>query len=99
MTSNELTPQVKKLSTLRRLLWIVFGAVSIPLALLWVPLLILMGNLEAVGIAPPPGISSGLLLYLTGGFLFVLIGITGAICLLIYNIFKYRLEKDEDLFL
>ncbi len=99
MTSNELTVKTKKLSTLRRLLWIVFGAVSIPLALLIAPLLILVGNLETLGVAPPPGISGALLIYLAGGFLFVLIGITGAICLLIYNIFKYRLEKDEDLFL
>ncbi len=99
MTSNELTPQAKKLSTLRRLLWIVFGAVSIPLVLLWIPAFFLVANLEALGIAPPPGISGAMMLYMTGGFLFVLIGITGAICLLIYNIFKYRLEKDEDLFL
>ena len=99
MKSNEITLESKKLSTLRRLLWIVFGAVSIPLALLSVPLLFLMGNLDAVGIVPPQGFSSDMLFFLTGGFLFVLIGITGAICLLIYNIFKYRLEKDEDLFL
>jgi hypothetical protein len=99
MESNELTLKVKKLSTLRRLLWIVFGAISIPLALLSVPLMFLVGNMEAMEIALPPGLSSDMLFFLTGGFLFVLIGITGAICLLIYNIFKYRLEKEEDLFL
>jgi len=99
MTSNELTQKTKKLSTLRRLLWIVFGAISIPLALLSVPLMFLVGNMEAMEIAPPPGISSSMLFFLTGSFLFVLVGITGAICLLIYNIFKYRLEKEEDLFL
>jgi hypothetical protein len=99
MESNELTLKVKKLSTLRRLLWIVFGAISIPLALLSVPLMFLMGNVDALGIELPPGISAGMLFFLVGSFLFVLIGVSGAICLLIYNIFRYRLEKEEDLFL
>jgi hypothetical protein len=99
MSKNEVTLQDRKLSTVRRLLWIVFGAISVPLALLWIPFYVLVENLEALGISPPPGFSSPMLLYLTVGFQFVLIVLTGAICLLIYNIYKYRLEKDEDFFL
>jgi hypothetical protein len=99
MSKNEVTLQDKKLSTVRRLLWIVFGGISIPLALLWVPFFVLVENLDALGISPPSGFSSPMLLYITVGFQFVLIVITGAICLLIYNIYKYRLEKDDDFFL
>ena len=29
----------------------------------------------------------------------VLIGVIGVVCLIIYYIFKYRLEKDDELFL
>jgi hypothetical protein len=99
MSKNEVTLQDRKLSTVRRLLWIVFGGISIPLALLWVPFFVLVENLDALGISPPSGFSSPMLLYITVGFQFVLIVITGAICLLIYNIYKYRLEKDDDFFL
>jgi hypothetical protein len=99
MSKDEVTVQGRKLSTVRRLLWIVFGGISIPLALLWIPFFVLVENLDALGISPPPGFSSPMLLYMTVGFQCVLIVLTGAVCLLIYNIYKYRLEKDEDFFL
>lgn len=97
--SDKPTLHNNRLATLRRILWIAFGGVSVPLALLLIPLVILMGNLESLGVAPPPGISSGLLLAMAGGFMITLIGLTGVICLVIYNIVKYRLERDDELFL
>jgi len=40
-----------------------------------------------------------LLLLTLAAVVFVKIALSGIICLVIYAIFKYRLEKDDDLFL
>jgi uncharacterized membrane protein YqjE len=42
---------------------------------------------------------TGMILLSLLALILVKIGVTGIICLVIYAIFKYRLEKDDDLFL
>jgi hypothetical protein len=42
---------------------------------------------------------TGVVLLSLAVLIFVKIAVSGIICLVIYYIFKYRLEKDDDLFL
>lgn len=83
------TPEVK-LRTLRRILWITFLGITIPaMAFLWA-----LVPMRELGDFSNRFSSAALLVgpfLLPAGF--------GVVCLVIYYIFKYRLEKDEDLFL
>jgi cell division protein FtsX len=98
-TTDNLDIRTKKLSSLRKILWICFAGVAIPLGLLFLPLFVLVENLDQLGIQRPPGVSDGLLLFGSSSVLLIVIGLAGVICAAIYQIFKYRLEKDDELFL
>jgi hypothetical protein len=90
MIEKSITPQENKLKTLRKILWISFLGIAIPsIALVW-------------GLYPmrESGDFSNRFsdtVLLVGPFL--LIAGLGVVCLVIYYIFKYRLEKEDDLFL
>ena len=104
MTSQPVTPPItpkeKKLRNLRRILWIVFSAITITILLvgsLSLPAALLInktGNLASL-FANQTGLVLLSLLVLA----LVKIGVSGIILVVIYAIFKYRLEKDDDLFL
>ena len=92
MTEKSITTQEKKLKTLSRILWILFLGIAIPsIAFIWAlyPLR-LAGDFVADARGP-----------------FELAGASAELedfhlelqCLVIYYIFKYRLEKEDDLFL
>jgi len=100
MPANALTPKQKKLKNLRTTLWIVFTAVTVTLLLvgsLSVPAALLINKTSSLS-SLVNGETGRVLLSLTA-LLFVKVAITGILCLVIYAIFKYRLEKDDDLFL
>ncbi len=100
MKSEPLSTKEKKLLNLRKILWIVFSAIAITILLissLSVPAALLInrtGNLSSLFFYP-----TGVILLSLLAVMLVKIGVTGIICLVIYYIFKYRLEKDDDLFL
>jgi hypothetical protein len=92
MTIKNDSPNGKKLASIRKILWLCFAGFSIPAILCTsVPLLLFpvrnQGNpfnAEIIILAAGP---------------FLLVGFIGIVCLVIYNIIKVRLEKNEDLFL
>lgn len=87
---DPITPQEMKLQTLRRILWISFVGIAIPSIIFLLPIYSMreFGNFGDR--------FSGAVLMI-GPFL--LIAGLGVVCVVIYNIFKYRLEKDDELFL
>jgi len=87
---NIITPLEKKLQTLRRILWISFIGIAIPSILFLLPIY----SMREFGNFGDRFSTTALLI---GPFL--MIGGLGVVCVVIYNIFKYRLEKDEELFL
>jgi hypothetical protein len=90
MTEKSITTQEKKLKTLSRILWILFLGIAIPsIAFIWA--------LYPLRLAGDFGSRSSEIMLLIGPFL--MIAGLGVVCLVIYNIFKYRLEKEDDLFL
>ena len=90
MPEKLITPQEKKLQTLRRILWISFIAIAIPSIIFLLPIY----SMREFGSVSNRFSGAALLI---GPFL--LIGGLGVVCIVIYNIFKYRLEKDDELFL
>jgi hypothetical protein len=87
---DPIPPQEKKLQTLRRILWISFIGIAIPSIIFLLPIYSMreFGNFGdrfsgAVLMIGPCLLIAGL----------------GVVCVVIYNIFKYRLEKDDELFL
>ena len=100
MTTHTITPKKKKLNNLRKILWIVFTAIALTIVLIFsltLPAAMLINkttNFMAIF-----GGETGLLLLTTLALLVVKIGVSGIILLVIYYIYKYRLEKDDDLFL
>jgi hypothetical protein len=100
MPANNLTPKQKKLKNLRTILWIVFSAVAITILLvgsLSVPAALLINKTS--NISSLVSGETGMLLLSLAAIAFVKIAVSGIFCLVIYYIFKYRLEKDDDLFL
>jgi len=100
MPANTLTPKQKKLKNLRTILWIVFTAVAVTILLvgsLSVPAALLINKTS--NFSSLVSGETGMLLLSLAAIALVKIGVTGIICILIYSIFKYRLEKDDDLFL
>ena len=95
-----ITPKEKKLRNLRRILWIVFSAITITILLvgsLSLPAALLInktGNLASLFAN-----QTGMVLLSLLALALVKIGVSGIILVVIYAIFKYRLEKDDDLFL
>ena len=100
MPANTLTPKQKKLKNLRTILWIVFTAITVTILLvgsLSVPAALLINKTS--NFSSLVSGETGMLLLSLAAIALVKIGVTGIICILIYSIFKYRLEKDDDLFL
>ena len=100
MTVPPVSPKEKKLRNLRNILLIVFAAITITILLvsgLSVPLAILINHLTNFWHFFAN--EGGMVLISLLAIIIGKIAITGIICLVIYFIFKYRLEKDDDLFL
>jgi hypothetical protein len=96
MSTNVITPQEKKLKDLRKLLTLCFAGISISIVFLAsLPMFLVSDSAFRSAQGAPVG---ALLTTLVVGLL-VLIGVIGVVCLVIYYIFKYRLEKDNELFL
>jgi hypothetical protein len=100
MSGNLISPKEKKLRNLRKILWIVFSAFTITILLvssLSLPAALLINKTSAfsslfVG-------KTGVVLLSLLAVILIKIGGIGIICFLTYQIFKYRLDKDDDLFL
>ena len=96
MSTNALTPQEKKLKDLRKVLTVCFIGITLSIILLASLPMFLIDVRSAQSIAGTP-IDTLLTVFVVG--LLILIGVTGVVCLVIYYIFKYRLEKEDELFL
>jgi hypothetical protein len=100
MTNQPISSKEKKLRNLRKILLIVFTAITIVLLMvtaLTLPAALLINrttNLSSLFAG-----QTGLVLLSVLAIMLVKIAFFGIICLLIYFIFKYRLDKDDDLFL
>jgi hypothetical protein len=99
MDKKDLSTQGKKLGMIRRILWIIFGGISVPLVLLLLPAIYVVGSTDVRYVVGPDGRAPLDMLPFLIAAPFLMIAILGVICVVIYQIFKYRLEKDEDLFL
>ena len=100
MPTNALTPKQKKLNNLRTTLWIVFIAITVTFLLvgsLSVPAALLINKTSSLSSLANG--ETGRVLLSLAALLFVKVAVIGIICMVIYAIFKYRLEKDDDLFL
>ena len=100
MTPQPITPKEKKLRNLRQILWIVFSAITITILLvgsLSLPAALLINKTGSI--ASLFANETGMVLLSVLALALVKIGVTGIILVVIYAIFKYRLEKDDDLFL
>ncbi len=100
MTTNLITPKENKLRNLRKILWIVFSAITITILLvssLTLPAALLIN--KTTSFLTLFGNETGIILLSLLAVILVKIAVIGIICLVIYFIFKYRLEKDDDLFL
>jgi hypothetical protein len=96
MSTNTITPQEKKLKDLRKILTICFIGISISIFLLASLPAFLIDARTAQSVEGTP-IEVLMTVFVVG--LLIMIGVTGVVCLVIYYIFKYRLEKDDELFL
>ncbi len=100
MSTKVLTSTQRKLKNLRTVLWIVFSAIAVTILLvsiLSVPVALLI-NQTTNFLTLFQG-ETGLVLLSVAALVFVKIAVGGILCLVIYYIFKYRLEKNDDLFL
>ena len=96
MSTNALTPQEKKLKDLRKLLTVCFTGITLSIILLASLPMFLIDARASQSIAGTP-IETLITILVVG--LLILIGVAGVVCLVIYYIFKYRLEKEDELFL
>lgn len=97
MTTETTVPLEQKLQNLRRILWLCFAGVSVPVALMLV-----IANAFVVS-RNPDIVSTGRdavipMLLLGIGILFVVAAI-GTVCLVVYYVIKHRLERDDGIFL
>jgi heme/copper-type cytochrome/quinol oxidase subunit 2 len=100
MTTAPITPKEKKLRNLRKILWIVFSAITITILLvssLSLPAALLINKTTSISTLFVN--ETGMILLSLLAVILIKIAVIGIICLVIYFIFKYRLEKDDDLFL
>jgi hypothetical protein len=100
MTNDLISPNEKKLRNLRKILWIIFAAIAITLLLIFglsVPVALLIN--KSTNFLAIFSNETGMLLLSLVGILVAKIVVTGLICVVVYHILKYRLDKDEDLFL
>ena len=100
MTTNPISPKEKKLRDLRKILWIIFTASTITILLvssLTLPAALLINKTSSISTLFVG--ETGLILLSVLAVILIKIAAFGIICLVIYFIIKYRLEKDDDLFL
>lgn len=99
MSNDSINIKDKKLSTLRKILWLCFAGLSIPLVLSLVGLIVAFDvNSDFFTVPGPNSVPVSMLPFLIISP-FLLLGVAGAVFLVIYYILKYRIEKDEELFL
>ena len=96
MSTNAITPQEKKLKDLRRILTVCFIGITLSIILLASLPAFLIDN-SASQIIEGTWLDTLLTVLVVG--LLILIGVIGVVCMVIYYIFKYRLEKNDELFL
>jgi hypothetical protein len=94
METKVFTPQQKKLGTLRRILWIIYAGISIPTVLL-----LILNNSSARFVPGPDGVTPVDMFPILIAMPFLLVGFLAVVLIVIYQIIKFRQEKDEDLFL
>ncbi|MGD0611266.1 MAG: hypothetical protein ABSB41_07085 [Anaerolineales bacterium] len=99
MNTNPISPKEKKLRNLRTILWVVFGGVTLTVVLVGILSIPLATLIKTPGLSIPAGLNTGMLLLTWFILMLIKVAVSGTICLVIYHIFKYRLDKDEDLFL
>ena len=100
MTSQPTSSKDKKLRRLRKILWIIFSAVAITILLvssLSVPAALLINKTSSI--ASLFANQTGMILLSVLALILVKIVVTGILFVVFYAIYKYRLEKDDDLFL
>jgi hypothetical protein len=100
MPTDPIPPKEKKLRSLRKILWIVFSAITITILLvssLSLPAALLINKTTSISTLFVN--ETGMILLSLLAVILIKIAVIGIICLVIYFIFKYRLEKDDDLFL
>ena len=100
MPTNLLTPKQNKLRNIRNILWIVFSAITATLILvgsLSLPAALMINKTTSLAVLLT-GETKLVLLSLIA-LMIVKIAVTGIICVVIYAIIKFRLDKEEDLFL
>ena len=97
MTTDKMTMKEKKLKNLRKILWILFVGFSALGILFIIPISIIFTNGEIIDTINGINIPFWSIIVITMATTIVLLGGIG---LLIYHIFKYRIDKkDDDLFL
>lgn len=100
MQTPPITSKERKLNNLRKILWIVFTAITVTILLitsLTLPAALLIN--KTTSFTSLFANQTGMILLSLLALVLVKIVVFGIICLVIYFIFKYRLEKDDDLFL
>jgi hypothetical protein len=100
MTFDPVSPKEKKLRNLRKILWIIFAAITITILLVFglsIPIGLVIN--QATNFLALFSDKTGLLVLSLLGIALMKIAVTGLICIIIYQIVKYRIEKDDDLFL
>jgi hypothetical protein len=98
MTNEVPTPQERQLKIVRRILLFCFIGIAMPLLIGGgIAYLGLVGRAEPFLFGRGPGFE--MLPYLPWLGMLILALFVGSVCLVIYNVIKYRLEKDDDLFL
>jgi len=97
MTTETKPSLEQKLKNLRRILWVVFAAVSLPAVMLIVLANFFLGNTDPDILGSGTGTMLPTLL-LALGIAFSIAAI-GAVCLAVYFVLKYRLERDDGIFL
>ena len=99
-SQTNLPSKERKLRRLRRILWILFAAATITILLvssLSLPAALLINKTSSI--ASLFTNQTGMILASLLALVLVKIVVFGVILLVFYAIYKYRLEKDDDLFL
>ena len=98
MTIDKITMKEKKLKNLRKILWICFAVFLTPIILFTVPVSIIL-NMSEIMDTVNSSIDIPILPFFIMSQVLAIV-LIGGICLVIYHIFKYRIDKkDDNLFL
>lgn len=97
MTKNEMSIKEKKLKIIKKILWICFAAFVGCILLFAMPFSVLTTRGEVMDTVNGMNIPVWPFFVVSQVLGIILVG---GICLIIYNIFKYRIDrKEEDLFM